>query len=75
MENTRPRAVWNPVDRSLKDLKQFEEDWVIVAVRLVPERWYGIWYDRNDNDIEKVYGVRVTHWKPIENYEIGVYHL
>lgn len=83
--NTRPRAIWNPVDPKLNNLNEFDEDWVLVAVKMDPEGWYGVpfvaelrdgvWYDRCDVDIERAYSVKITHWKPIENYEVGVYNL
>lgn len=78
---------WIPVDPDLKDLSLFDEDWVLLAAKMNPEGWYGvpfigelrngIWYEhaKGDVPIEETYGVKITHWRPIQNYEVGVYHL
>lgn len=52
-------------------------DWVLVAMLLDPEGWYGVptvaelrggcWYSRESGDLplEVYHGVKVTHWTPL----------
>lgn len=51
-------------------------DWVLVAIKLVPENWYGVphiaelrngvWYSNSYNaPFESTCGIVVTHWMPL----------
>ena len=51
-------------------------DWVLVAIKLVPENWYGVphiaelrngvWYSNSYNTpFESTCGIVVTHWMPL----------
>lgn len=70
---------WNKIS-SKEDLPDPEKyDWVLVAIQILPEGYYGvpyvaecrngIWYDHMDRDIEKDLGVKVTHWTTIPGDE------
>ena len=73
---------WISVEDRLPDKNEY--DWVLVAVMLVPEGWYGVphiaelrggvWYSGGPSNylpLEESAGVKVTHWGPLpKNPEI-----
>ena len=68
------KTQWISVSERLPERPLY--DWVLVAVKLVPENWYGVphiaelrsgvWYsDGHDTPLEATCGVSVTHWMPL----------
>ena len=71
---------WIPVSEGLPDTQEY--DWVLVAIKLMPEDYYGVpcvaelrsgsWYDAENGLLdtsEEGCGVIVTHWMTLPSTE------
>ena len=70
LAKTGQQMQWISVNEKLPERPLY--DWVLVAIKLVPENWYGVpriaelrsgvWYCTECEPLEETLSVKVTHW-------------